>query len=77
MDINDDELDIITAGEYEIEAHPEMLGEISTHHLLLAMDDDELFNHMKDPAIFNKVDKVRKDVLADVAGGSKWGSIYE
>ncbi len=55
---------------------PEILGEIATHDLLLLMDDDELFHHMLDTKLFNKIVDARKRVLSHVRI-YEWGSIYE
>lgn len=87
MIFDSDDLDRIAAGDYTledvqlandyVEAQPEMVGEIATHALLLNMEDDELFHHLKNPVLMNKFVEAKRKVMADVAAGVPWGSIYE
>ncbi|AUR84140.1 coil containing protein [Vibrio phage 1.049.O._10N.286.54.B5] len=77
LDLSECELETLEQGLYEIENQPEMFGEIATHSLLLAMDDDELFHHLKDPAVMNKFIKAQRQVMSECKAGVPWGSIYE
>ncbi|AUR84412.1 coil containing protein [Vibrio phage 1.055.O._10N.286.55.E9] len=77
LDLSECELETLEQGLYEIENQPEMFGEIATHSLLLSMDDDELFHHLKDPAVMNKVIKAQREVMSECKAGLPWGSIYE
>ena len=54
-----------------------MAVELMMHESLLQMDVDELYHHLKDPRIMNKVNEAQRMVLIDIKGNGEWGSIYE
>lgn len=52
--------------------------EILVHKMLLEMDVDQLFHHMKDPRLFNKIKEAERQVITVIKSGEEtWGSIYE
>ncbi|AUR86188.1 hypothetical protein NVP1083O_42 [Vibrio phage 1.083.O._10N.286.52.B9] len=55
----------------------DLKSEIDTHKMLLEMDVDELYHHLLNPVLFNKVAKARSEVLAHVNKNNEWGSCYE
>lgn len=61
----------------DIKQDPKMALELLMHNRLREMDVDELYHHLKDPVVMNKVNEAQRAVLVDIKANGTWGSIYE
>lgn len=61
----------------DIKSDSEMALELLMHKKLREMDIDQLYHHLKDPVVMNKVNDAQRMVLIDIKETGQWGSIYE
>ena len=61
----------------DIKQDPNMALELLMHKRLLNMDVDELYHHLKNPDLMNKVNEAQRMVLIDIKNDGEWGSIYD